>query len=409
MARACIFSSIEGCGITSPDAPDAKTEFHVSNISELVSTLNDKELDRGDTIYMSDGVYDLYSAENTGDKITNGILHVGQGITITKETNMSKTVDTVTLKGSVSIETSNVTLKGLNFENPSVVVRTDETGKETKSCIIASNSGGFVDNLIVEGCTYEEQADAEFDPVFMVIEGVNGADINSNTVTGAGIIVLGGVSEQKTAKIRMLDNMFTDFTIEVTPDSMSPDEQISFLGTVIKDKDGKEITNVDEFVKGDTSMITDVHTGKPLSVTMTYEAGQIKISASEQITAVVIEAQYDEQHRLIKAETDTVDLPVGITEYPRFNTHKYEMLSFAIILRAIKDYRNAVKNKNPGVKMECERFFKSKWYDMLTTLPGDVIISRLRAEERGNTAKKTTKTRPTTQSADKAVAQGTYV
>ena len=88
---------------------------------------------------------------------------------------------------------------------------------------------------------------------------------------------------------------------------------------------------------------------------------------------------------------------------------KYEMLSFAIILRAIKDYRNAVKNKNPGVKMECERFFKSKWYDMLTTLPGDVISSRLRAEERGNTVKKITKTRPTSQSADKVVAQGTYV
>ena len=81
---------------------------------------------------------------------------------------------------------------------------------------------------------------------------------------------------------------------------------------------------------------------------------------------------------------------------------KYERLSFAIILRAIKDYRYAVKMKNPGIKKECERFFNSQWYDTLTTLPGDMIMSRLKAEEREYARKETA---AAAKKADKASAR----
>ncbi len=65
-----------------------------------------------------------------------------------------------------------------------------------------------------------------------------------------------------------------------------------------------------------------------------------------------------------------------------------ENLANAIILQAVTDYRKALKllkinNRNKEVlsnKRDCERFFRSNWYRMLTSLDGEILIEKLKAE-----------------------------
>ena len=60
----------------------------------------------------------------------------------------------------------------------------------------------------------------------------------------------------------------------------------------------------------------------------------------------------------------------------------------AIVLQAVKDYRDALKRlkKKPGNQaamsdaMECERFFRSGWYKTLTSVDGEYLIQKLREE-----------------------------
>ena len=66
----------------------------------------------------------------------------------------------------------------------------------------------------------------------------------------------------------------------------------------------------------------------------------------------------------------------------------YERLSNAIVLQAVKDYRNALKRlkKHPqnekalNTKREVERFFRSDWYASLTTVDPEMLITKLRKE-----------------------------
>ncbi len=55
----------------------------------------------------------------------------------------------------------------------------------------------------------------------------------------------------------------------------------------------------------------------------------------------------------------------------------YEKLAEAIILQAVKDYRDSC-----SYQMRCsiERFFRSDWFMVLTTLNGEMLIKRLREE-----------------------------
>ena len=55
----------------------------------------------------------------------------------------------------------------------------------------------------------------------------------------------------------------------------------------------------------------------------------------------------------------------------------YEKLAEAIILQAVKDYRDSC-----SYQMRCsiERFFRSEWFTVLTTLDGEMLIKRLREE-----------------------------
>lgn len=66
----------------------------------------------------------------------------------------------------------------------------------------------------------------------------------------------------------------------------------------------------------------------------------------------------------------------------------YENLANAIILQAVKDYRMALKSlkANPrnrtamADKEEIERFFRSEWFSVLTSVDGKMLIRSLQME-----------------------------
>lgn len=66
----------------------------------------------------------------------------------------------------------------------------------------------------------------------------------------------------------------------------------------------------------------------------------------------------------------------------------YENLANAIILQAVKDYRMALKSlkANPrnrtamADKDEIERFFRSGWFSVLTSVDGEKLILSLQME-----------------------------
>ena len=70
-------------------------------------------------------------------------------------------------------------------------------------------------------------------------------------------------------------------------------------------------------------------------------------------------------------------------------TDAYEDLANAIVLQAVKDWRKAVKTlkKRPRydaakqMRDDCERFFRSDWFEELTSVDGSVILRKLKQEE----------------------------
>ena len=66
----------------------------------------------------------------------------------------------------------------------------------------------------------------------------------------------------------------------------------------------------------------------------------------------------------------------------------YENLANAVILQAVRDYRTALKalrmnprNKSAQTDKESiERFFRSQWYQALTTVDGEMLIRKLNEE-----------------------------
>ena len=66
----------------------------------------------------------------------------------------------------------------------------------------------------------------------------------------------------------------------------------------------------------------------------------------------------------------------------------WEDFAQAIILKAIEDYRNAMKparysseiKKARGAIREIERFFRSEWFEVLTELDGETLIRKLKEE-----------------------------
>ena len=67
---------------------------------------------------------------------------------------------------------------------------------------------------------------------------------------------------------------------------------------------------------------------------------------------------------------------------------QWEELAQAIILQAAEDYRNALKGmqeepekrKHLKRKTECEHFFRSEWFRVLSKVNPDMIPDRIRKE-----------------------------
>lgn len=70
-------------------------------------------------------------------------------------------------------------------------------------------------------------------------------------------------------------------------------------------------------------------------------------------------------------------------------TDPYENLANAVILQAVKDWRSAVRTlkKRPRydparqMRDECERFFLSDWFGVLTSVDGSFLLRKLKQEE----------------------------
>ncbi len=60
----------------------------------------------------------------------------------------------------------------------------------------------------------------------------------------------------------------------------------------------------------------------------------------------------------------------------------FDNLKNAIILQAVRDYRGALELGDGQMKMDCERFFRSRWYSALTNVDGEYLLRRLQSEKR---------------------------
>lgn len=66
----------------------------------------------------------------------------------------------------------------------------------------------------------------------------------------------------------------------------------------------------------------------------------------------------------------------------------YENLANAVVLQAVKDYRDAARKLSRGKKnimaeqrkTECETFFKSQYFNVFTDLDGNALLSQLEKE-----------------------------
>lgn len=66
----------------------------------------------------------------------------------------------------------------------------------------------------------------------------------------------------------------------------------------------------------------------------------------------------------------------------------YERLANAIVLQAVSDYRAALRKvrKHPknrealDTALQIEKFFHSQWYQTLTSVDGEYLITQLREE-----------------------------
>lgn len=71
-----------------------------------------------------------------------------------------------------------------------------------------------------------------------------------------------------------------------------------------------------------------------------------------------------------------------------YSLDPYEALGNAVVLQAVKDYRDAVKKLSRGrkntaaedTKRECESFFKSSHFNIFTSLDGNVLLYQLERE-----------------------------
>ena len=66
----------------------------------------------------------------------------------------------------------------------------------------------------------------------------------------------------------------------------------------------------------------------------------------------------------------------------------YERLANAIVLQAVMDYRRALRKLRKDSKdeeavktiVQVEKFFRSGWYQLLTSIDGEFLLNKLREE-----------------------------
>ena len=75
-------------------------------------------------------------------------------------------------------------------------------------------------------------------------------------------------------------------------------------------------------------------------------------------------------------------------EKTRYSGTGYTGLAMGIVFRAVEDYRAALSRLTKGkdkVSAECEiqrirGFFRSEWYEMLCSIPGEDLIKKIEPE-----------------------------
>lgn len=80
--------------------------------------------------------------------------------------------------------------------------------------------------------------------------------------------------------------------------------------------------------------------------------------------------------------------------------YAYNELANAIIVQAIKDYRNVLRaihnfSKDASVLRECrriEKFFRSEWFSVLTDVDPEYLIGKIKAEVESSGGKRRNKT-----------------
>lgn len=65
----------------------------------------------------------------------------------------------------------------------------------------------------------------------------------------------------------------------------------------------------------------------------------------------------------------------------------WESLANAVIVQAARDYRLAIKSQNRSVTAgrtvkECEKFFRSQYFTILSAMDPEYLIDRIRQEEK---------------------------
>ena len=78
-----------------------------------------------------------------------------------------------------------------------------------------------------------------------------------------------------------------------------------------------------------------------------------------------------------------------------------KILGNHIVLQAVNDYRNSLRGQKVDnyvsiVKMieDCEKFFKSDWFGMLTKLDGELLLTQLQEEYKNECNSNSSYTRP---------------
>jgi hypothetical protein len=71
---------------------------------------------------------------------------------------------------------------------------------------------------------------------------------------------------------------------------------------------------------------------------------------------------------------------------PYYNEKGLENLANGIIIQAVTDYRKALRGfssnskSSSAIAAECERFFRSEWFSVLTNVDGEYLIINIRKE-----------------------------